>query len=146
MPVTSLRKTCVRPSEVAKIKSKIKIKIKIKINCNSSNSSNSSNSNNSNNSNNGNNSNNLNYDIGIKSFKLDLIEWLEPRIWLNDTLFPLRKRPCRAPNRARWAANPAYVTLGQDRASLLPLAPAVTPDVFLRIRWRFCAIAANIAG
>jgi len=31
MPVTSLRKTCVRPSEVAKIKSKIKIKIKIKI-------------------------------------------------------------------------------------------------------------------
>jgi len=30
MPVTSLRKTCVRPSEVAKIKSKIKIKIKIK--------------------------------------------------------------------------------------------------------------------
>jgi len=36
MPVTSLRKTCVRPSEVAKIKSKskskIKIKIKIKIN------------------------------------------------------------------------------------------------------------------
>jgi len=132
MPVTSLRKTCVRPSEVAKIKSKIKskikIKIKIKINCNS------------------NNSNNLNYDIGIKSFKLDLIEGLEPRIWLNDTLFPLRKRPCRAPNRARWAANPAYVTLGQDRASLLPLAPAVTPDVFPRIRWRFCAIAANIAG
>ncbi|MFJ5180209.1 hypothetical protein ACIP61_02160 [Pseudomonas fulva] len=134
MPVTSLRKTCVRPSEVAKIKSKIKIKIKIKINCNSSNSSNS------------NNSNSLNYDIGIKSFKLDLIEWLEPRIWLNNTLFPLRKRPCRAPNRARWAANPAYVTLGQDRASLLPLAPAVTPDVFPRIRWRFCAIAANIAG
>ncbi|MDP9663900.1 UNVERIFIED_ORG: hypothetical protein J2W16_001619 [Pseudomonas cremoricolorata] len=132
MPVTSLRKTCVRPSEVAKIKSKIKskikIKIKIKINCNS------------------NNSNNLNYDIGIKSFKLDLIEWLEPRIWLNDTLFPLRKRPCRAPNRARWAANAAYVILGQDRASLLPLAPAVTPDVFPRIRWRFCAIAANIAG
>ncbi|WP_345956350.1 hypothetical protein Q9323_16535 [Pseudomonas fulva] len=38
MPVTSLRKTCVRPSEVAEIKSKskskskIKIKIKIKIN------------------------------------------------------------------------------------------------------------------
>jgi len=128
MPVTSLRKTCVRPSEVAKIKSKIKIKIKI--NCNSSNS---------------NNSNSLNYDIGIKSFKLDLIEWLEPRIWLNDTLFPLRKRPCRAPNRARWAANPAYVILGQDCASLLPLAPAVTPDVFPRIRWRFCAIAANIA-
>ncbi|MDI3375664.1 hypothetical protein QLG06_15125, partial [Pseudomonas sp. V104_6] len=125
--VTSLRKTCVRPSEVAKIKSKIKIKI----NCNSNNS---------------NNSNSLNYDIGIKSFKLDLIEWLEPRIWLNDTLFPLRKRPCRAPNRARWAANPAYVTLGQDRASLLPLVPAVTPDVFPRIRWRFCAIAANIAG
>jgi len=31
MPVTSLRKTCVRPSEVAKIKSKIKIKIKSKI-------------------------------------------------------------------------------------------------------------------
>jgi len=31
MPVTSLRKTCVRPSEVAKIKSKIKIKVKIKI-------------------------------------------------------------------------------------------------------------------
>ncbi|SNB75184.1 hypothetical protein [Pseudomonas sp. LAIL14HWK12:I4] len=31
MPVTSLRKTCVRPSEVAKIKSKIKSKIKIKI-------------------------------------------------------------------------------------------------------------------
>ncbi|MFA7894609.1 hypothetical protein [Pseudomonas putida] len=31
MPVTSLRKTCVRPSEVAKIKSKSKIKIKIKI-------------------------------------------------------------------------------------------------------------------
>ncbi|CRN05667.1 hypothetical protein PYEL_14400 [Pseudomonas sp. URMO17WK12:I11] len=30
MPVTSLRKTCVRPSEVAKIKSKIKIKIKSK--------------------------------------------------------------------------------------------------------------------
>ncbi|CRN08443.1 hypothetical protein PYEL_43040 [Pseudomonas sp. URMO17WK12:I11] len=27
MPVTSLRKTCVRPSEVAKIKIKIKIKI-----------------------------------------------------------------------------------------------------------------------
>ncbi|PZW60615.1 hypothetical protein F477_01031 [Pseudomonas sp. URIL14HWK12:I3] len=36
MPVTSLRKTCVRPSEVAEIKSKskskIKSKIKIKIN------------------------------------------------------------------------------------------------------------------
>jgi len=38
MPVTSLRKTCVRPSEVAEIKSKSKskskskIKIKIKIN------------------------------------------------------------------------------------------------------------------
>ncbi|MGO1210443.1 MAG: hypothetical protein ACTMIS_26380 [Pseudomonas putida] len=31
MPVTSLRKACVRPPEVAKIKSKIKIKIKIKI-------------------------------------------------------------------------------------------------------------------
>ncbi len=31
MPVNSLRKTCVRPSEVAKIKSKIKSKIKIKI-------------------------------------------------------------------------------------------------------------------
>ncbi len=31
MPVTSLRKTCVRPSEVAKIKIKIKIKIKSKI-------------------------------------------------------------------------------------------------------------------
>jgi hypothetical protein len=30
MPVTSLRKTCVRPSEVAKIKSKIKIKSKSK--------------------------------------------------------------------------------------------------------------------
>ena len=30
MPITSLRKACVRPSEVAKIKSKIKIKIKIK--------------------------------------------------------------------------------------------------------------------
>ncbi|MGY3284659.1 hypothetical protein ACVW05_002255 [Pseudomonas fulva] len=30
MPVTSLRKTCVRPSEVAEIKSKSKIKIKIK--------------------------------------------------------------------------------------------------------------------
>ncbi|MGC2859283.1 MULTISPECIES: hypothetical protein [Pseudomonas] len=29
MPVTSLRKACVRPPEVAKIKSKIKIKIKI---------------------------------------------------------------------------------------------------------------------
>ena len=29
MPVTSLRKTCVRPPEVAKIKVKIKIKIKI---------------------------------------------------------------------------------------------------------------------
>ena len=29
MPVTSLRKTCVRPSEVAEIKIKIKIKIKI---------------------------------------------------------------------------------------------------------------------
>ncbi|MDH4844469.1 hypothetical protein E8E78_06625 [Pseudomonas sp. BN505] len=28
MPVTSLRKACVRPPEVAKIKSKIKIKIK----------------------------------------------------------------------------------------------------------------------
>jgi len=27
MPVTSLRKTCVRPSEVAKIKIKVKIKI-----------------------------------------------------------------------------------------------------------------------
>ncbi|WP_256662844.1 hypothetical protein [Pseudomonas sp. URMO17WK12:I11] len=34
MPVTSLRKTCVRPSEVAKIKSKIKIKIKINSNSN----------------------------------------------------------------------------------------------------------------
>ena len=31
MPVTSLRKACVRPPEVAKIKSKIKSKIKIKI-------------------------------------------------------------------------------------------------------------------
>ncbi|WP_181420223.1 hypothetical protein [Pseudomonas fulva] len=31
MPVTSLRKTCVRPSEVAKIKSKIKIKVKVKV-------------------------------------------------------------------------------------------------------------------
>ncbi|MEX5489917.1 hypothetical protein ABFV43_13940 [Pseudomonas fulva] len=31
MPVTSLRKTCVRPSEVAEIKSKSKSKIKIKI-------------------------------------------------------------------------------------------------------------------
>jgi len=31
MPVTSLRKTCVRPSEVAKIKIKIKIKITITI-------------------------------------------------------------------------------------------------------------------
>jgi len=30
MPVTSLRKTCVRPSEVAEIKSKSKIKIKSK--------------------------------------------------------------------------------------------------------------------
>ncbi len=30
MPVTSLRKACVRPPEVAKIKSKIKIKIKSK--------------------------------------------------------------------------------------------------------------------
>ncbi|CRN07681.1 hypothetical protein PYEL_35240 [Pseudomonas sp. URMO17WK12:I11] len=37
MPVTSLRKTCVRPSEVAKIK----IKIKIKINSNSNSNSNS---------------------------------------------------------------------------------------------------------
>ena len=36
MPVTSLRKTCVRPSEVAKIKSKIKIKIKSKSKSNSS--------------------------------------------------------------------------------------------------------------
>ncbi len=35
MPVTSLRKTCVRPSEVAKIKSKIKSQSKIKINSNS---------------------------------------------------------------------------------------------------------------
>ncbi|WP_177328471.1 hypothetical protein [Pseudomonas sp. 10-1B] len=31
MPVTSLRKTCVRPPEVAKIKIKIKIKIKSQI-------------------------------------------------------------------------------------------------------------------
>ncbi len=31
MPVTSLRKACVRPPEVAKIKIKIKIKIKVKI-------------------------------------------------------------------------------------------------------------------
>ncbi|MDP9557228.1 UNVERIFIED_ORG: hypothetical protein J2W65_002869 [Pseudomonas parafulva] len=31
MPVTSLRKTCVRPSEVAKIKSKSKSKSKSKI-------------------------------------------------------------------------------------------------------------------
>ncbi len=31
MPITSLRKACVRPSEVAKIKSKIKIKIKSKV-------------------------------------------------------------------------------------------------------------------
>ena len=31
MPVTSLRKACVRPPEVAKIKIKSKIKIKIKI-------------------------------------------------------------------------------------------------------------------
>ncbi|SNB82302.1 hypothetical protein SAMN02746026_03859 [Pseudomonas sp. LAIL14HWK12:I4] len=35
MPVTSLRKTCVRPSEVAEIKSKSKIKSKIKIKINS---------------------------------------------------------------------------------------------------------------
>ncbi|MDD1990774.1 hypothetical protein [Pseudomonas putida] len=32
MPVTSLRKACVRPPEVAKIKSKIKSQIKSKIN------------------------------------------------------------------------------------------------------------------
>ena len=31
MPVTSLRKACVRPPEVARIKSKIKVKITIKI-------------------------------------------------------------------------------------------------------------------
>jgi hypothetical protein len=37
MPVTSLRKTCVRPSEVAKIKSKIKIKIKINSVCSGAN-------------------------------------------------------------------------------------------------------------
>jgi len=37
MPVTSLRKPCVRPSEVAKIK----IKIKIKINSDSNSNSNS---------------------------------------------------------------------------------------------------------
>ena len=35
MPVTSLRKTCVRPPEVAKIKVKIKIKIKINSQSNS---------------------------------------------------------------------------------------------------------------
>ena len=34
MPVTSLRKTCVRPPEVAKIKIKIKIKINSQSNSN----------------------------------------------------------------------------------------------------------------
>ena len=39
MPVTSLRKTCVRPSEVAKIKSKIKSQSKINSNSNSNSNS-----------------------------------------------------------------------------------------------------------
>ncbi|MBK4991102.1 hypothetical protein [Pseudomonas sp. S36] len=41
MPVTSLRKSFVRPPEVAKIKIKIKVKIKIYSNSNSNSNSNS---------------------------------------------------------------------------------------------------------
>ncbi|WP_145255842.1 hypothetical protein [Pseudomonas sp. DE0157] len=122
MPVTSLRKTCVRPSEVAKIKIKIKIKsqskIKIKIKI----------------------KNNGSYrELKVATLKVlnNFNEWIEACALPQATITPSWERPRAAMGRA---AAPWSPTLHP------PPPPTTDPDVFPRIRWRFCAIAANIAG
>ena len=114
MPVTSLRKTCVRPSEVAKIKSKIKSQSKIKIKIKNNGSC---------------------RELKVATLKglNDFNEWIEACALPQATITPVWERPRAAMGRAAapWSPTPH---------------PTTAPDVFPRIRWRFCAIAANIAG